>query len=165
MTASPEDVREAVERLTDDELSEIIALEASMSPAPWSVQALYAAIRHVQRNTDVMDDVQDYAEEPDKSANLPDRYDGEALAKLRNYLPRLLAELSRLSRLVGEAGEALALAVPLLEAWADDASNDVGACVQEGGKPTEDELQRMRTSAMIATRAAQAHKAIKGGEE
>lgn len=72
---------------------ELKTIHAAMAPAPWSVVALSAAVRHVQRNTDVMEDAQEYADEPDKSANIPDRYDGEPLARLRNLLPRILSAL------------------------------------------------------------------------
>lgn len=58
--------------------------------------------------------------------------------------------------------EALKAAAPLLAAWADDASNDVGACVQEGGKPTEGELNRMRTSVKLATDARAALSRVEG---
>lgn len=71
------------------------ALEAMMSRAPWSVGALSAGIRHLQRNTEIMEDAQEYADEPDKSANLPSRYDGGPLAELRNLLPEIIAALAR----------------------------------------------------------------------
>jgi len=77
---------ELVEKLKD--------LNAKMAPAPWSVAGLYCGIRHVQRNSDAMEDGRDNADDPaDRKANLPDRYDGEPLAKLRNLLPEIIAAL------------------------------------------------------------------------
>lgn len=81
--------------LSNEELAELERMETSMEPAPWSVTALSSAIRHIQRNTDIMEMAQEYAEEPDASANTPGRYDGGPLAHIRNVLPSLLAELRR----------------------------------------------------------------------
>ena len=71
-------------------LDELKAIEASFeSMAPWSENALSAAIRHVQRNTDVMYDALDGSDEQ----GLPGRYDGTPLARLRNILPRVIGAL------------------------------------------------------------------------
>lgn len=79
----------------DDFLSELKAIEAAIkSPAPWSEIALSAGIRHVQRNTDVFEDALELAVETEgEGMNIPSRYDGEALAKLRNLLPKMIAYL------------------------------------------------------------------------
>jgi hypothetical protein len=93
--------------VTGEELDRLEALEKGMTPAPWSVGALSAGIRHLQRNTTVMEDAQDYAKEPDKSANLPGRYDGEALAQLRNALPALIRAARSHNTALSEAVGAL----------------------------------------------------------
>lgn len=77
------------------EISELIQtlerIDAEMSPAPWCVDAVSAAIRHVQKNTEVMEDALEYADDP--SGSLPSRYDGESLGRLRNLLPEIIAHL------------------------------------------------------------------------
>lgn len=73
-------------------LEELKAIEAAFeAAAPWNTNALYSAIRHVQRNTDVMEYAIEGAAEDDQG--LPGRYDGEPLARLRNILPRIIAAL------------------------------------------------------------------------
>lgn len=57
---------------------------------------------------------------------------------------------------------ALKAALPLLEGWADEASNDVGACVQEGGRPTVEELARMTSAAALANNALDAIQRAEG---
>ena len=59
-----------------------------IAPAPWDVSALSAGIRHLQRNTEVMEE-----SIGDAGTNLPDRYDGWAIAKLRNLLPEIIEAL------------------------------------------------------------------------
>lgn len=58
-------------------------IESDMAPAPWSEDAVHAAIRHVQRNTEIMDEYE----------GTPNRYDGGSMAKLRNLLPEIIKEL------------------------------------------------------------------------
>lgn len=73
-------------------LDELKAIEASFeAKAPWNEDALYAAIRHVHRNTDIMEDTLDGSKLDDRG--LPGRYDGTPLARLRNILPRVIAAL------------------------------------------------------------------------
>lgn len=67
--------------------AELEMLHKGLSQAPWSEAYMYAAIRHVVRNCDL--DIED-----DDEGNTPDRYDGEALAKLRNKLPEIISELA-----------------------------------------------------------------------
>jgi hypothetical protein len=75
-------------------LDELRAIEAEFeSKAPWSEGALYSGIRHVQRNTDVMQASLELEEGDARNHNLPGRYDGTPLAKLRNALPRIIAAL------------------------------------------------------------------------
>ena len=71
-------------------LIELQRIDSAIESAPWSEEALSAGIRHLQRNTDVMSEAQEYAEEPDKSRNLPSRYDGSDIARLRNLLPAII---------------------------------------------------------------------------
>lgn len=80
--------------MREELLAKLQKIDSSLIPAPWSVEALYSGIRHLQRNTEVMEEAQEYADESDKSANLPGRYDGENLAVLRNLLPEIIAALA-----------------------------------------------------------------------
>jgi hypothetical protein len=86
------------------------------------------------------------------------------IAQFNNLIPEGKAN-ARLICASPALYEALERALPLLEAWADDASNDVGACSQEGGRPTEVELQRMRSSAALANDARAALLLARGGGE
>lgn len=69
-------------------------INREMAAGPWNEDAVGAAIRHVQRNTDVMQDTLEYASEGDPRG-LPDRYDGNHLAKLRNLLPEIIEALQK----------------------------------------------------------------------
>lgn len=73
-------------------IAELEELNNTMSAAPWNESAMYDAIRHVQRNTDVMQDALEYVKEGEPMG-LPDRYDGGSLAKLRNLLPAIISAL------------------------------------------------------------------------
>lgn len=75
-------------------LNALVSIEASLSAGPWSKKALYEAIRHVQRNTDVMEYGLEYQDEGEPRG-LPDRYDGEAIAVLRNLLPEIINHISK----------------------------------------------------------------------
>jgi hypothetical protein len=70
-----------------EKLSEI---NNSMEEAPWSENALSSGIRHLQRNTDVLENALVYSSD---EGNIPGRYDGENLAKLRNLLPEVITYL------------------------------------------------------------------------
>ena len=65
-------------------------------------------------------------------------------------------QLAHERSVTAELLEALKAALPTLEALADDASNDVGACIQEGGRPTTEELARMTSAAALANGALSA---------
>ena len=67
-------------------------IDKGLSTGPWSKAALYEAIRHVQRNTDVMENAVEYQEQG-LPTGIPDRYDGEAIAILRNMLPEIIQAL------------------------------------------------------------------------
>jgi hypothetical protein len=71
----------------------LVEINERIAPAPWCIAAVGGAIRHVQRNTDIMEEYRSETEEPDKSGNLPNRYDGEPLAELRNLLPWIIEQL------------------------------------------------------------------------
>ena len=78
-------------RITDEDLKRLEELDANAAPAPWSVDYMYGAIRHVQRNVDLEafcdpSDIKD-------TEHTPGRYDGTFLGELRNMLPGLLARL------------------------------------------------------------------------
>lgn len=73
-------------------IAKLEALNSSMAAAPWNENAMYEAIRHVQRNTEVMEYAIEYADE-DAPKGTPDRYDGTALAQLRNLLPQIIEAL------------------------------------------------------------------------
>lgn len=75
-------------------LQKLEAIELGLADGPWNIDALSAAIRHVQRNTDVMSDALEDAKEGDPTG-LPDRYDGAALAELRNLLPEIIEALRK----------------------------------------------------------------------
>lgn len=79
---------------TTELLAKLKKIDAEMVEAPWAVCAVSAAIRHVQRNTDIMEYAIDGAEGADRMANLPGRYDGGPLAELRNLLPEIIAALT-----------------------------------------------------------------------
>lgn len=70
---------ETIERLKKD--------EASLADAPWCEMWLSMGIRHLSRNCN-LDCPND---DPYHDCGCPGRYDGSALARIRNELPALLA--------------------------------------------------------------------------
>lgn len=83
-----------------DRIAELLAIEKTMEPAPWSTDYLYGAIRHITRN---VDSDAFASEDWGKTGNAPGRYDGTPLAKLRNSLPELLDTLTAALRVVAAA--------------------------------------------------------------
>jgi hypothetical protein len=71
-------------------------LDESMTAGPWNEDAVYSAIRHVQRNTDIFEQCIDYAQDGEHKG-MPGRSDGEPLARLRNLLPDIIAELEAIT--------------------------------------------------------------------
>jgi len=81
---------ETIERLKKD--------EASLADAPWCEMWLSMGIRHLSRNCD-LDCPND---DPYHDCGCPGRYDGAALARMRNALPSLLARVRELEATVRE---------------------------------------------------------------
>lgn len=75
-----------------DLLKDLKDIESNIASSPWSEHALYSAIRHVERNTDIMSDAIE-AQEEGLPCGTPNKYDGTHLAKLRNLLPAVIAKL------------------------------------------------------------------------
>jgi hypothetical protein len=76
--------------LTREQLDKLAEAESKLTCAPWCRSFMYGAIRHVMRNCDIECD---HGEPCPEGA--PDRYDGEALADLRNAAPALIAMARR----------------------------------------------------------------------
>lgn len=79
--------------MSSDLIKRLEEIESSLAPAPWSPGALSDGIRHVQRNTDVMEDALEYCNPPENEWGLPNRHDGGPLARLRNMLPEIITSL------------------------------------------------------------------------
>lgn len=75
--------------LTAEELAQLIALEARANPAPWGEEWCYGACRHINKNCDV----DAFAGGEAAGQDGWGRYDGIFVARMRNALPRLIAEL------------------------------------------------------------------------
>lgn len=98
------------------------AINAGLSDFPWSKAGLQAGIRHIVRNTEVMEDARDSNDEQD--LNLPGKYDGDQLADLRNSLPEIIAEITRLEAALAERTEACAWLATEAGATANMLQND-----------------------------------------
>lgn len=86
--------------ISREQVEELRKLEKSMSVPPWSIDYLYGAIRHIERNVDIGAFVSEGWSEKGGS---PGKYDGTALAQLRNAIPELLDTLDAALKVIAAA--------------------------------------------------------------